>query len=296
MTTLLSTLTEAPEFLKIANLNWGTKHNILGSASDYEEAIFKQITSVQIIKNLHQGDLWKDIRENKDTERARTLTRIYTIKKIAHSLKHEEYFLSNIMEEFEQLTEPHQLITIMNYNKFIKYGQWTATIQFACADDEILQRWGYMDNFIYGKEQQIKNKIDNAFCVLENDLFDIFGVDNFGIERVTDDTIRTAEDNKIILLQDDKRIVKKAISTQCDCGGRYTDHNLYKHLRTDRHIRFKGGRLLDDDHKIQCACGDVINRYQYIRHTATITHNFKLRLKKQQGEKEANTDFIELTD
>ena len=283
MTTLLSTLTTAPEYLKIANLNWGSKNNILGTAKDYEEAIFKHITSVQIIKNLHQGDLWNDIQESKDAERARTLMRVYTIKKIAHSLKHEEYFLSNMMEEFEHLAEPHQLITIMNYNKWIKYGQWI-TKQFSNMDPDILERWGYMDNFIYEKEQQIREQIDNALCLLENDLFD-----NFGIDRVTDDT-------KIIELKDNKRIVKKAISTRCECGGRYTEHNLYKHIRTNRHIKFKGGEILGDENKILCKCGDTINRYNYIRHVATITHNYKLKLKKQREEKEAKAETIELTD
>ena len=298
MTTLLSTLTEAPEYLKIANLNWGSKSNILGTARDYEEAIFKQITSVHIIKNLHQGDLWNDIHETKEAERARTLTRVYTIKKIAHSLKHEEYFLSNVMEEFEQLTEAHQLITIMNYNKWIKYGQWI-TKQYASEDQDILERWEYMDNFIYEKEQKIREKIDSAFNILENDLFEIFGIDNLGIDRVTDDKTtddKTTDDTKIIVLQDNKRIVKKAISTRCECGGRYTDHNLYKHLRTDRHIRFRGGETLGDNCKILCECGDTISKYQYVRHSATISHNYKLKLKKQREQKEAETQTIELTD
>jgi hypothetical protein len=283
MTTLLSTLSTAPEYLRIANLNWGTKCDIKGSARDYEESIFKRITSVHIIKNLHQGDLWNDPHECKEAERARTLTRVYTIKKIAHSLKHEIDFLSNVMEEFEQLAEPHQLITIMNYNKWIKYGQWI-TPQFSSEDPDILERWGYMDNFIYEKEQQIRERIDRGAGLLENDLFDIFGND-----RVTDD-------NKIILIQDNKRIVKKAISSRCECGGRYTDHNLYKHLRTDRHIRFKGGTILGDDKKILCECGETISKYQYIRHTATITHNYKLKLKKQREEKETKAETIELTD
>lgn len=291
MATLLSTLTEAPHYLKIANLNWGSKTNFFGTANDYEEAIFKQITSIQIIKNLHQGDLWKDIQESKQEERARTLMRLYTIKKIAYSLKHEEHFLSNLMEEFEQLAEPHQLTTIMNYNKFIKYGQWAPSIQFADVDNEVLQRWGYMDNFIYSKEQQIRNKIDNALNILENELFDIFEID-----RVTDDTIKTMDDNKIILIQDNKRIVKKTISTRCECGGRFTDHNYFKHLRTTRHIKFKGGRILENENKILCPCGDGVNRYEYIRHTATISHNYKLKLKKQREEKEAKAETIELTD
>ena len=290
MATLLSTLTEAPQYLKIANLNWGSKTNFFGTSKDYEEEIFKRITSVHIIKNLHQGDLWNDPQESKDEERARTLTRVYTIKKIAYSLKHEEHFLSNVMEEFEQLAEPHQLITIMNYNKWIKYGQWI-TKQFSSEDPDILERWGYMDNFIYEKEQQIRERIDNALSVLENDLFDIFGNDT-----VTDDTIKTMDDNKIILIQDNKRIVKKAISTRCECGGRYTDHNLYKHLRTDRHIRFTGGEPLGDNCKILCDCGDTINKYQYVRHSATISHNYKLKLKKQREQKEAETQTIELTD
>jgi hypothetical protein len=281
MTTLLSTLTTAPEYLRIANLYWGTKCDIEGSARDYEETIFKRITSVHIIKNLHQGDLWNDPQESKEAERARTLTRVYTIKKIAHSLKHEIDFLSNVMEEFEQLTEAHQLITIMNYNKWIKYGQWI-TKQFTSEDPDILKRWRYMDNFIYEKEQQIREEIEKGLGHLENDLFEICSNN-----RVTDD-------NKIILIQDNKRIVKKATSTRCGCGGRYTDHNLYKHLRTDRHIKFSRGDILDNENKILCSCGDTINRYQYIRHVATISHNYKMKLKKQREEKEAET--VELTD
>ena len=279
----LSTLSTVPEYFKIANRQWGNMRDIDGTALDYENAILRQITSVHIIKNLHRGDLWNDVKETETEERARTLARLYTVKKIAHSLKNEEYFLSNLMEEFEQLGDNHQLITIMNYNKWLKYGQWI-TRQFVSEDPEALQRWKYMDNFISSKEQQHRDKIDNALHNLENDLFD----------GVTD---------TIEFIQDDKGTVKKSTSNRCECGGRYTDHNLYKHLRTDRHIRFKGGTILGDDKKILCECGETINKYQYIRHSATISHNYKLKLKRQQKEREnktntdnTHTETIELTD
>lgn len=262
----LSKLTTAPEYFKIANRQWGSMQDIDGTALDYENAILKQITSVHIIKNLHRGDLWNDIKETQTEERARTLARLYTVKKIAQSLKNEEYFLSNLMEEFEQLGDNHQLITIMNYNKWLKYGQWI-TRQFVSEDPEILQRWRYMDDFINSKEQQHRDKIDNALHNLENDLFDN--------DTVTD---------TIEFIQDDKGTVKKSTSTRCECGGRYTEHNLYKHLRTERHIRYNGGTILADK-KILCDCGQTINKNQYVRHMQTITHRYKLKLNKEREEK-----------
>jgi hypothetical protein len=263
MATLISNLTVAPDYLRLANLYWGTKCNILGTARDYEEAIFKQITSVHIIKNLHQGNLWSDVIEGKNDERARTLTRVYTVRKIAYSLKNEVDFLSNLMEEFEQLNDANQLMTIMNYNKYIKYGQWI-TRQYASEDPDILERWGYMDMFIYEKEQKIRYEIDNALQILENDLFND--------DRVTDER---------------KRVIKKTPSLVCGCGGRYTEHNIYKHMRTDRHIIFDGGQVLREDKKIICGCGTIINKYQYIRHIQTISHLTKMeQIRKLEHAKE----------
>jgi hypothetical protein len=278
MATLLCNLTVAPDFLKLANLYWGTKCDIKGTARDYEEAIFKQITSVHIVKNLHQGNLWNDVIESKNDERARTLTRVYTIKKIAYSLKNEVDFLGNVMEEFEQLNDANQLMTIMNYNKYIKYGQWI-TRQYASEDPDILERWGYMDMFIYEKEQKIRYEIDNALQILENDLFDNDGV---------------TDDRKNLYIQDNKRLVKKQPSMVCGCGGRYTEHNIYKHMRTDRHIIFEGGQVLKEEKKIICGCGTTINKYHYVRHIQTISHITKMKCIRER--EQAKTETIELTE
>lgn len=266
---------EAPEYLILGNRKWGTKEDIKGTIYDYEDAIIKRFTSVHIVKNLH-GDLWDDVKESITEERARTMMRVYTVMKIALALKNEPLFLENLREEFEFLDEPRQLKTIMNYNKYIKYGQWI-TRQYGDSDPEVMAEWNKLDMYINEKEQQIRERLDNILFNLENDLFETLDID-----RVTD---------TIEFIQDDKGTVLKATSTRCECGGRYTDHNLYKHLRTDRHIRFKGGTILGDDKKILCECGETINKYQYIRHTATISHNYKLKLKRQQKEREAKTEL-----
>lgn len=256
--------TPAP-YLILANQLYGTKKEITGSALKIENEIKKRITSVHIVKNLY-GDLWDDdIKQDITTERATTLIRFYTVRTIAEKLKYEPLFFENFTDEFEQLDEPRQLKSIMNYKKFLKYGQW-CTRQFGENDQELRERWFDLDKFILSKEQAIRKRIDDALCNLENDIFEF--------NRVTDD-------------EKCPRVIVLNTSTKCECGGRYTDHNLYKHLRTNRHLKYENCKFVDNEKdRILCECGQTINRFQFIRHSATILHYDKLRLIKQQKEKE----------
>jgi hypothetical protein len=244
---------KAPEFLIWANYKWGAGFHSTDTADQIEETILKILNVNRIVNNLHR-DLWDDIKENREHERGRTFIRVLSVRKIILWLKNDPLFLELFITEFNKIdSELRQLKAIHNYNSYIKCGKWI-TGQYSENDPDLLEKWALLDNFINTKENDHKTKMDNAFKSLEN----------------------------ITLIQDDKKIVVRAISTNCDCGGRFTNNNYFKHIRTDRHIRHKGGKIseIGKEKNIICQCGENVNKYQYPRHIHTLTHMNKINTVK----------------
>jgi hypothetical protein len=282
----------APDYLIWANLKWGSREHIILSAIEMEELIYKHLTSVRIVKDLH-GTLWEEMGETKVQERARTLVRFLTIRKIVHGLKNEPLIIDNIRDEFELLEECEQVKAVMNYNKFIKFGEWCSH-QFGVNDPELIDKWKTLDEYINDIDTVIRERIDKALDNLENDIFD---------------TLNSEQKDKIKQVGyfiNDGKTVKKIESNLCPCGGRYTENNLYKHRTTTKHLKYTGAKINENNeskNKILCECGTTINRNHYMRHRETIKHNYKLKLKHESEKiqmererKQIEAGIIELTE
>jgi hypothetical protein len=272
----------APEYLIWANLKWGNHEHIILSAIEMEALISKHLTSARIVKDLH-GELWDDIGETKVQERARTLVRYLTIRKIVHGLKNEPLIIENIRDEFELLGDCDRVKAVLNYNKFLKFGEW-CSYQFSVNDPELIEKWKALDEYINDIDTVIREKIDKALFNLENDIFD-------SLNDEQKDKIK-----QVGYFINDGKTLKKVQTILCPCGGRYTEHNLYKHRTTTKHLIYTGEKInenKENKNKILCECGTTINRNHYMRHRETIKHNYKLKLKYESEKNQREREQIE---